>query len=61
LTGCRRTLAGDLADLAGVTPAGLQQTAREFFHPSRLDGAVGGPWPRGSRRAVEALLAAWTP
>ena len=61
LTGCRRTIAGDLADLAGVTPAGLQQTAQEFFRPERLYGAVVGPWPRGSRKAVEALLNSWAP
>jgi len=61
LTGCRRTIAGDLAELARVTPAGLQQTAREFFHPSRLHMAVVGPWPRGSRKQVEALLTGWEP
>ncbi len=61
LTGCRRTIAGDLAGLAGVTSAGLQQTAREFFRPTRLYGAVVGPWPRGSRREVEALLNNWAP
>ena len=61
LTGCRRTIAGDLADLAGVTPAGLRQTAREFFRPSSLYAAVVGPWPRGSRKTVEALLNGWTP
>ena len=61
LTGCRRTIAGDLAELARVTSTGLQQTAREFFHPSRLYTAVVGPWPRGSRRAVEELLASWAP
>jgi predicted Zn-dependent peptidase len=61
LTGCRRTIAGDLAALARVTPAGVQQTARELFTPARLYAAVVGPWPRGSRRAVDALLAGWTP
>jgi len=61
LTGCRRTIAGDLTGLAEVTPVGLRQTAREFFQPSRLYGAVVGPWPRGSRRAVEEVIAAWAP
>jgi predicted Zn-dependent peptidase len=61
LTGCRRTIAGDLAELAKVTPGGLQQTAREFFTPARLYGAVVGPWPRGSRKRIELLLAEWRP
>jgi predicted Zn-dependent peptidase len=61
LTGCRRTIAGDLAVLAEVTPAGLQQTAQRFFTPCRLFGAVVGPYRPGSRRAVEALLANWAP
>ena len=61
LTGSRRTIAGDLAELAGVTPAGLQQTARTFFSPDNLYGAVVGPYRPRSRRAVEALLTGWMP
>jgi len=61
LTGCRRTIAGDLAVLAAVTPAGLQQTARELFTPPRLFGAVVGPYQPGCRRAVEALVSGWSP
>jgi predicted Zn-dependent peptidase len=61
LTGCRRTLAGDLAELAHVTAAGLGETARAFFKPSHLCGAVVGPYHRRSRREVETLIAAWNP
>lgn len=61
LTGSRRTIAGDLAELAGVTPAGLQHTARTFFSPDNLYGAVVGPYRPRSRRAVEALLTGWMP
>jgi len=61
LTGSRRTIARDLAELASVTPAGLQQTAQTFFIPAHLYGAVVGPYRPRSRRAVEALLAGWAP
>ena len=61
LTGSRRTIAGDLAELANVTPAGLQQTAQTFFTPVHLYGAVVGPYRPRSRRAVEVLLAGWAP
>lgn len=59
LTGCRRTIAGDLAELAKVTPAGLRQTANEFFTSRRLYGAVVGPYhPRG-RKLIETMIADW--
>lgn len=61
LTGCRRTIEGDLEELAKVTPSGLRATAREFFRPSGLYGAVVGPWTRGNRKAVEALIGGWAP
>lgn len=61
LTGCRRTIAGDLAELAKVTPAGLRETARAFFRPDGLYGAIVGPWSRGNRKAVETLIGAWAP
>jgi predicted Zn-dependent peptidase len=61
LTGCRRTIAGDLAVLAEITPASLHQTAQKFFTPARLFGAVVGPYRSGCRRDVEALLSNWTP
>jgi len=48
LTGSRRTIAGDLAELASVTPAGLQQTAQAFFAPAHLYGAVVGPYGRAA-------------
>jgi hypothetical protein len=59
LTGCRRTIAGDLAELAKVTPAGLMQTASEFFTPERLFGAVVGPYKPGGRRRIETMIAGW--
>ncbi len=61
LTGCRRTIAGDFAELARVTPAGLQETARAFFTPQRLYGAIVGPYTRRGRKRVEDLLATWHP
>ena len=61
LTGCRRTIAGDLAELARVTPAGLIATAREFFTPGRLYGAIVGPYRPHSRKAIEALVSSWGP
>lgn len=59
LTGRRRTIAGDLVELATVTPAGLRATARAFFTPAHLHAAIVGPYPPRSRKAVEALLAGW--
>lgn len=61
LTGCKRTIAGDLAELARVTPADLRATARELFTPERLYGAVVGPYKVTSRRAIEQLVAGWRP
>lgn len=61
LTGCRRTIAGDLAELARVTPAALRDTARAFFTPARLYGVVVGPYKAHSRKAVETLVAGWQP
>lgn len=61
LTGCRRTIAGDLEELSRVTAVGLQQTAREMFTPDRLFGAIVGPYKIPSRRAIEQLIANWRP
>jgi predicted Zn-dependent peptidase len=61
LTGCRRTIAGDLAELEHVTPTGLRETARTFFKASHLFGAVVGPYKAGSRRIIAAMLAEWSP
>jgi predicted Zn-dependent peptidase len=61
LTGNRRTIAGDLAELAGITSDGLRQTASNHFVPANLFGAVVGPYRSRSRKAVEALLTAWSP
>lgn len=59
LTGCVRTLAGDLANLERVTADSLRQTAATFFTPDRLRGAIVGPYHSRDRRQVEQLLAAW--
>jgi predicted Zn-dependent peptidase len=61
LTGCKRTIAGDLEELANVTAAGLQQTAREFFTRERLHGVVVGPYRARQRRMIEGIVAGWTP
>ncbi len=61
LTGCRRTIAGDLEELEHVTAAGLQQTARAFITPKRLYGAIVGPYKTQSRKTIDSLLANWTP
>ncbi len=61
LTGCRRTITGDLAEISRVTAAGLRQTARTFFTPERLFGAVVGPYHPRSRKAIDALISTWTP
>mgnify|MGYP001180903339 CR=1 FL=1 len=60
LTGCRRTIAGDLEELAHVTPAGLQQTARAFFTTSHLYGAIVGPYKQRSRKDIDVLVAGWS-
>ena len=61
LTGCQRTLAGDLAAISQVTAADLQRTARALFTPERLRGVVVGPYKTSSRRIVTARVAAWQP
>ena len=59
LTGSRRTLAGDLADLEQVSAQGLQQTATELFTAERLRGAIVGPYRSRDRRRVEEILRLW--
>lgn len=61
LTGCQRTLAGDLAAISLVSAADLQATARALFTPTRLRGVVVGPYQAGSRKAVTGRIAAWQP
>lgn len=61
LTGCRRTIDGDLAELAKVTPGGLRKTAREFFTSGRLYGAIVGPYNSRGRKRVETIIAGWSP
>jgi predicted Zn-dependent peptidase len=61
LTGCQRTLAGDLAAISQVTVAELQATARALFTPTRLRGVVVGPYTTSGRKAVAARVAAWQP
>lgn len=61
LTGCRRTIAGDLADIGAVTAAQLQETAQTLFTPPRLRGVVVGPYRSRDRRAVDALIRDWQP
>ena len=61
LTGCQRTLAGDLAAISQVTAADLQRTARAMFTPERLRGVVVGPYKTSSRRIITARIAAWQP
>ncbi len=59
LTGCVRTLAGDLADLDRVTADSLRHTAETFFTPTRLHGAIVGPYQSRVRKQIEQLLTAW--
>ncbi len=59
LTGCRRTIADDLAVIDTVTAAGLRRTVNELFTPLNLRGAVVGPYRTGDRKAVEAVIANW--
>jgi len=59
LTGCRRTIADDLAGLEGVTASGLRRTARELLTPVNLRGATVGPYRSCDRKAVESLIAGW--
>jgi predicted Zn-dependent peptidase len=61
LTGCRRTIADDLAGLDGVTPSGLRQTVRALLTPLNLRGAIVGPYRSHDRKAVETLIAGWHP
>lgn len=61
LTGCLRTIAGDLADLDRVSAKGLLQTARQLFTPARLRGAIVGPYKSRDRKQIEALIARWQP
>jgi predicted Zn-dependent peptidase len=61
LTGCHRTIAGDLADLDRVSAGGLKRTVRELFVPERLRGAVVGPYKSHDRKLVENLLNGWRP
>ena len=61
LTGCLRTIAGDLADLDRVSASGLKQTAQELFVPKHLRGAVVGPYKSRDRKQVEKLMANWRP
>ncbi len=59
LTGCVRTLAGDLAALEQVTAQSLKQTAENFFTPTGLRGAIVGPYQSRDRKQVEQLIATW--
>jgi predicted Zn-dependent peptidase len=61
LTGCRRTIADDLAGLTRVTAAGLQKTARGLLTPTNLRGAIVGPYRSRDRKAVEGLISDWKP
>jgi predicted Zn-dependent peptidase len=61
LTGCLRTIAGDLADLEQVTAASLMQTAQQLFVPVRLRGAVVGPYKSHDRKLVEKFISRWHP
>jgi predicted Zn-dependent peptidase len=61
LTGNRRTIASDLADLDQVTASGLQATARTLFTLQRLRGAIVGPYRTKDRKVVEQLITGWKP
>jgi predicted Zn-dependent peptidase len=61
LTGSHRTIADDLAGIDMVTAAGLRKTIRELFTPSRLRGAIVGPYRTRDRKAVEKSIADWQP
>lgn len=61
LTGCRRTIADDLAGIDMVTAAGLRKTVNSLLTPVTLRGAVVGPYRTEDRKAVEAIIADWQP
>lgn len=61
LTGCRRTIAADLAALDRVTPAGILETSRRLFTAERLRGAIVGPFRAETRKRVDALVDEWQP
>ncbi len=61
LTGCRRTIADDLAGIDTVTSAGLKRTVNTLFTPVNLRGAVVGPYRTSDRKAVETIIASWQP
>ncbi len=61
LTGCRRTIADDLAGLDKVTAKGLQETARELLTSINLRAAIVGPYRSRDRKVVEELLSLWNP
>ncbi|MDT8440060.1 MAG: pitrilysin family protein [Desulfuromonadales bacterium] len=61
LSGCRRTIAADLANLDRVDAAGLQRTAQTLLTPERLCLVAVGPYRPADRRATEQLIAAWRP
>jgi len=51
-----RTLEQDCRELQQLTPAYLQQVARELFSPQGIKLVVVGPWSKADRRAVEKKL-----
>jgi predicted Zn-dependent peptidase len=61
LTGDRRTIAADLADLDRVDAAGLRRTVHTLFAPERLRGAVVGPYRSRERKEVESVIGSWRP
>jgi predicted Zn-dependent peptidase len=61
LTGCRRTISGDLRDISRVSPKGIQQTVGELLLPKNLRGAIVGPYHPKERNLVEELTLNWNP
>ncbi len=59
LAGCLRTLEMDRREISAVTAAEVQAVARELLVPGGLKAAFVGPFRKGDRREVEALLAAF--
>lgn len=61
LTGCRRTIADDLAGIDNVTSESLQQTVNELLTQKSLRGAVVGPYHSRDRKIIEEMIASWSP
>ncbi len=61
LAGYLRTVEDDRREVMAVTAEAIQQAARSVFAPGNLKLAIVGPWKEAHRRAVNKVLAAYSP